>query len=413
MKFGRFLGAAFILGSLALIGAGLAWWKYGQIKAAMSAPPPPEPAAAAELLEVVARPWTPTVRLVGSVFALQSITVSNEVSGVVRSVAFDSGQVVEAGQVLLKLDDDTEQADLAAARATQRVAEADVQVAEAQVRSAQAAATLAASDLRRVRQAVESKAAAETTLDRAQADLEQAQAVLAQAMSGVERVKAASEQAAAKVQQLGVLLAKKTIKAPFRARVGIRSVHPGQYLGENTRIADLQGIADTAYLDFAIPQDQAWRVKPGMVFPAISSTLGEGAVPLQVQAVDASVDRATRNVRIRSVVSNQGERLRPGTFVDVEVPLGEPGERLLVPAMAVRRSSYGDHVFVAEPAEQPGLFRVRQRFVTLGAGVGGDVIVEQGLKAGEQVVTSGSFKLRDGALVAPPAKNASPSPSAR
>jgi membrane fusion protein (multidrug efflux system) len=278
MKFGRIVAAACILGSLLLIGAGLAWWKYGQIKAAMSAPPPPEPAAAAELLDVVARPWTPTVRLVGSVFALESISVSNEVSGVVRAVAFESGQVVDAGQVLLQLDDATEQADLAAARATQRVADADVQVAEAQVRSAQASATLAASDLRRVRQAVESKAAAETTLDRAAADVEQAQALLAQARSGVERAKAASEQAAAKVRQLEVLAQKKTIKAPFKARVGIRSVHPGQYLGENTRVADLQGIADTVYLDFAIPQDQAWRVKPGMIFPAISATLGEGLV---------------------------------------------------------------------------------------------------------------------------------------
>ncbi|MFZ4429897.1 MAG: efflux RND transporter periplasmic adaptor subunit [Phycisphaerales bacterium] len=413
MKFGRIVAAAFILGSLLLIGAGLAWWKYGQIKAAMSAPPPPEPAAAAELLDVVARPWTPTVRLVGSVFALESISVSNEVSGVVRAVAFESGQVVDAGQVLLQLDDATEQADLAAARATQRVADADVQVAEAQVRSAQASATLAASDLRRVRQAVESKAAAETTLDRAAADVEQAQALLAQAMSGVERAKAASEQAAAKVRQLEALAQKKTIKAPFKARVGIRSVHPGQYLGENTRVADLQGIADTVYLDFAIPQDQAWRVKPGMIFPAISATLGEGLVPLRVQAVDASVDRATRNVRVRSVVPNPDERLRPGTFVDVEVPLGEPGERLLVPAVAVRRSSYGDHVFVAEPAEQPGLFRVRQRFVTLGAGVGGDVIVEKGLAAGDRIATSGSFKLRDGALVMPPAKEPASSAPAK
>jgi membrane fusion protein (multidrug efflux system) len=259
--------------------------------------------------------------------------------------------------------------------------------------------TLASSELQRTTQAVEAKAAAASALDRARAELEQAQARLSQMEAGVAKAEAATEQAKAKSRQLQVLIEKKTLKAPFRARMGIRSIHPGQYLAENTKVVDLQGIADTTYLDFAIPQDEAWRVKPGMIVPARSETLG--TIALHVQAVDATVDRSTRNVRIRTIVDNAQEKLRPGTFVDVEVPMGEPSTRLLVPAVAVRRSSYGDHVFVSVPGEKPGELRAKQRFVKVGAGVGADLVIEDGLKEGERIATAGAFKLRDGALIIP------------
>ena len=399
MKAGQLAGAAGILVTILAIGGGLAYWKYTTIAAAAAAPQGPEPAESIELAKVTMKPWVPTVRLVGSVFALQSVVLSNEVSGIVKEVNFESGDIAEAGQLLLQLDAATEQADLAAAMATERVAAAEIEVANAEARSAEASVKLAQSDVRRVTQAVESKAAAESTLDRAQADLAQANAKLEQMRSGITRAIAAREQAQAKVQQLQVLVEKKALKAPFRCRVGIRSVHPGQYLGENTQLVELQGIAETTYLDFAIPQDQAFRVVPGMVFPAKSAGLGEGLVNLNVQAVDSSVDRSTRNVRVRSIVANPNGLLRPGTYVDVEVPLGVPQERMVIPAVSVRRASFGDHVYVVTPDKEGKGLRAHQRFVKLGATVDGGVVVESGLSVGEQVASTGSFKLREGVLV--------------
>ena len=399
MKGGQIAGAAGLLVTLLAIGGGLAYWKYTSIAAAAAAPRGPEPSEAVSMAKVGYKTWTPTARLVGSVFALQSVVLSNEVAGIVKQVQFDSGMIVDAGAVLLQLDSATEEADLAAALATERVAAADVDVASAEVRSAEAAVKLTQSDVRRLTQAVESKAAAESTLDRAQADLEQANAKLVQMKSGVVRANAAREQAAAKVQQLRVLLEKKTLRAPFRCRVGIRSVHPGQYLAENTQLVELQGIADTTYLDFAIPQDQAFRVVPGMVYPAKSEALGSGTVNITVQAVDTSVDRSTRNVRIRTVVANPKGLLLPGTYVDVEVPMGMPEKRLVIPAVSVRRSSFGDHVFVIEPGKEPGQLRAHQRFIKLGASFEGDVVVESGLKEGEMIAATGSFKLREDVLV--------------
>jgi membrane fusion protein (multidrug efflux system) len=401
MKLGPIIGGAAILLALLGVGGGLGYWKYSSIQKAMAAPPPPEPAEAIEITTVTSRPWIQTARLVGAVFATQSVVLSNEIAGVIKEITFESGSIVEQGQVLISLDSSTEEADLSAALASEQVSRANITFAEAEVRSARAAVNFSESDVRRLSQAVESKAAAETTLDRARADLEQSQAKVAQMTSGVARAKSELEQAQAKVQQLRVAIEKKTLRAPFRARVGIRTVHRGQYLAENSKLVNLEGVADTAYLDFAVPQDEAWRVKPGQIVPATSKALGEGIVPLTVQAIDASVDPGTRNVRIRSIFANPGEKLRPGTFVDVEVPMAAPVERVIIPATAVRRSSYGDHVFVLTPGEKGEGLRAHQRFVKLGLTVGQEIIVEEGLKVGEQIASAGAFKLRENVLVMP------------
>jgi len=415
MKRGAVITAIVILGGLAAAGGGLAWWKYHSIQKAMAGGGGGgfEPAESVSVVEVQTKPWYPTAKLVGSVFAIQSIVLSNEIAGTVKEVRFESGAIAEPGQVLLTMDTVTEEADLAAAQANVKVAQANIEVALAEVRSMQSTIKLAESDARRMEQAVRGKAASEMALDKANADVEQAQAKLVQATSNVERSKSELEQSAARVLQLQALIEKKTLKAPFRARLGIRSVHPGQYLPEGTRLVELQGVSAQTYLDFAIPQDDAWRIKPGQVVPARSVALGEGLIPITVQAIDAAVDRSTRNVRVRSIVPNPGEKLRPGTFVDVEVPLGDMQNLIMVPAVAVRRASYGDHVFVViagdKPTDAQGALRVKQKFIKVGPTVGQDLVIESGLAVGDRIAASGAFKLRDGALIAvQPARDGMP-----
>jgi membrane fusion protein (multidrug efflux system) len=159
-------------------------------------------------------------------------------------------------------------------------------------------------------------------------------------------------------------------------------------------------VSDKIYLDFALPQEYAARAQPGMVVMAHAPMLGDEPVRIEVVALDAVANATTRNVRTRAVIDNPDQKLRPGMFVDVITPVDEAREYVAIPATAVRRASFGDHVFVIGPDEKkPEQSRARQRFVKLGAMIGSDVIILEGLEAGEQVAADGSFKLRDGVLV--------------
>lgn len=419
MKKSVVISAFAVIISVLAVGGGLALVKKRQLAAASQQQQGFEPSESVTSVVVSTAPWSPTAKLVGAIFAIESIELRNEMAGVLKEIKFESGAVVEKDSVLAVLDSSTEEADLATARANVRVMQAGREVANADVDSMQAAIGLARSEVRRLTQAVESKAAAENVLERAQSEVAQSLAKLQSSKASVDRAEAELEQARARVVQLEVLLAKKTLKAPFRARAGIRTIHPGQYLPEGTKIVDLQSINDNVYLDFAIPQDEAWRVKPGMVVLAKSASLGSQFAKLTVQAVDSSVDRSTRNVRVRSIVANPDEKLRPGTFVDIEVPMDLPREKVMVPSSAVRRASYGDHVFVVVDGEDVGTKRVKQRIVQLGVPIirpdGNYVIIENGVAAGEVLAGHGSFKLKDGSLVtiqppevAPAAPAASP-----
>ncbi len=418
MKKSAIVGGVIVIGGVLLVAGGLAYWKYAEIKKAGQEQQGFEPSESVTVVAAQSRAWAPTAKLVGAIFAIESVELRNEVAGVLEDIKFESGAIVEKGEVLVEIDASTERADLAAARASVKVMEAGREVAKADVQSMDAAIRLATSEVRRLTQAVESKAAAENMLERAQSDLDQSQAKLKSNRATVDRASAELDQATARVAQLEVLLAKKTLRAPFRARAGIRTIHHGQYLPEGTKIVDLQSVQDTVYLDFAIPQDEAWRVKPGMVVLANSAALGADGATLTVQAIDATVDRSTRNVRVRSVVANKGEKLRPGTYVDVEVPMDLPKQKVIVPTTSVRRASYGDHVFVVVDGAD-GTKRVKQRLVKLGPSIfdqaaapvageansgaaalsSGMIIIEEGLAVGEVIAAGGSFKLRDGALI--------------
>lgn len=376
--------ALVVLGGLAVVAGGLGYWKYAEL----SAPPAPgfEPAEAVQVVTAQKVNWRPTADLVGTVFALRSVTVSNEVAGTVTKVGFDSGELVEAGRILITLDAATEEAELKAAEASIRVAESNTKMVESDIR-------LAESNLRRMKQAQEAKAAP-------QMDVDQAEANLASSTANLQRMAAEIDQARARAEQIRSVIAKKTLRAPFKARASIRTVQPGQYLKEGSEIVALQSIDDTIYLDFALPQDQLIRVKPGDSVMANSAVLGAEPVRIEVVAIDSSANSETRNVRLRSIVANPGERLRPGMFVDVQVPVGDEQSYVSIPSTAVRRAPYGDHVFIVGPGEKnPQELRVKQRFVKLGPSLGNSVIVIDGLKEGDRIAAAGSFKLREDALV--------------
>jgi membrane fusion protein (multidrug efflux system) len=382
-----------------LLGVGALVAKYGMNFAAASDAGPPgggppggggfEPMEAVQILDVRETTFQPTADLVGTVFAMRSVAVRNELSGVVTFVGFESGAIVEPGQVLLKQDDTTEKADLAAAKAAVRVAEANIAQVDAQIR-------LAEVELERFTSA-QSGAVAEVEIDRARSRLTTTKA-------DRERWVAEVDQAKARVAQVEARIGKMTLTAPFKARVGMRTIHPGQYLGEGSDVATIEEVAETIYLDFAMAQQYAPRVAPGTSVMARGDLLGPDPVRIEVVAMDASVNRETRNLRIRSIVDNKQGILFPGMFVQVQVPVDLPSQVLVVPTLAIRRAAYGNSVFLILPDETGDGVRAKQQFVTRGQTIGEDVVVTSGLKLGDRVAAAGSFKLRDGVkvMLAPP-----------
>lgn len=371
---------------LIVVGGGLAFWKYRAINAAAAAAPTFEPFETVEVVPAKITSWRQTAELSGTVVAKQSVTLRNEVAGTVKDVLFESGAIVEAGQVLLTLDTTTEAADLRALQATVEVMDADIKAAQADQRLAEA-------NLGRLTQAVEARAVSESELDQARSTLDAAAAKL-------ERSRAERDQANARVDQMKATIAKKTLRATFRAQAGLRNVHPGQYLAEGSSVVGLQSVSEDIYLDFALPQEQAYRATPGMVVMASAPMLGDEPLRIEVVALDAVADPVTRNVRVRAVVPNKDQRLRPGMFVDIIAPVGEPHDYVTVPSTAVRRASFGDHVFLIGPDEKdPTKLRAHQKFIKIGPMIGSDIIVLDGLKPGDEVAANGAFKLREGVLV--------------
>ncbi|MDZ4754186.1 MAG: efflux RND transporter periplasmic adaptor subunit [Phycisphaerae bacterium] len=374
-----------VFATLGLVGGGLALYKQQQIAASANDShhgPPPE---SIRVVEARSIEWRPMADLVGTAFSLRSVRVSNEFAATVKAVRFDSGAIVEAGEVILTLDDSTDRADHDAAMAAVRVAEASVAVGDARLR-------LVETELERIEEAAKERAATAIEVDRGRSEVERARAER-------DRMLAEVDQAKARVAQVQALLDKRVIKAPFRARAGIRTVHEGQYLAEGSPVVMLEEVADTIYLDFTIPQEYLARVHPGLVVLATSSVFGDQQIEIEVVAIDATVSNETRNIRVRGQVANPNGLLRPGMFVSIRVPVDDAKPRVVVPSTAVRRSSFADQVFVIVPGEQPDTLVAKQRFVTLGPTVGADVIVLEGLEPGERIAAAGSFKLRDGAGV--------------
>ena len=351
--------------AIAAVAGGLGYYKYNEIQIAIAAgQATPEPVEAVQSTRARQGEWSASTRAIGSVVALRHVEIKNEIAGVIAELGFKSGDVVEAGAPLVQFDVRQEKAALAASQAEARLAKLTLERRES-LRS--------------------SAAFNEQELDRSREDF---------------------AAATARTNALEVIVDKKRIVAPFRARVGITNWQPGAYLDVGTLIVTLQGVDNDAYVDFSLPQDDAVAIRKGSIVTLTGPAVPGGETKAEIMAEDNSADDA-RSVRFRAIAKGFGEALRPGTFVDVIVTTSQPQSTVLVPLASVRRSPNGQHVFVL--VDENGKLRARQRTVATGAVIGNEIAVSKGLTAGELIATSGSFKLREGLLVdtgetaAPPA----------
>lgn len=354
----RWIGSLALVGIVVVTAALLAAWKGSSHRAAAAAAAnQPEPVELVTLATAEPRQHRQSTTAIGTVLALQSITLRNEVAGTVRRVALTSGQVVEPGTVLVALDVSVEEAELAAQ---------------------QAQATLA-----------------QTTLDR----LERLRQHQATSQEEVDQARAQRDVAVAQIARTRAIIDKKTVRAPFRARVGIADVHPGQYLNEGVELTTLQGISNEAHVDFAVAQGVAAALRPGMSVEVLTD---DDAIPhaARIVAIDARVDPATRNATVRARLTATSHAPAPGASVRVKVPVGAMGTAVAIPVSALRKGPGGDHVWVVT-ADSSGTPRAHERKVETGTVLGDTVLIVSGLAAGERVAASGSFKLREAVRVQP------------
>ncbi len=346
------------IGLLLAVIAGLATVKYKQIaglihagKVAQAAGPPPEVVGSAVAAE---DSWEKTLSAVGSVAAVRGVTVSNESAGVVSAIHFESGATVKAGQVLVELDTSVERAQLASAGARKE---------------------LAAISAGRSRKLVDSAAISAAQLDGDEAQLKTSSADFGALQAQIDR---------------------KTVRAPFAGRLGIRAVNLGQYLNPGTAVTVLESMG-SVYVDFSLPQQELADVRVGV--PVRVRLTGEANTELTgvIGAIDPSVDTTTRTIKLRASVPNPRDLLRPGMFVKVTVVLNAKNRVVTAPATSVVHASYGDSVFVVENGASGKV--ARQQFVRLGAARGDFVAIADGVKSGQELVTSGAFKLRNGGRV--------------
>lgn len=364
---------------LAFIG-GLVAIKFGQISSLMKmgeemekSGPPPETVSSAPAKE---EKWDGTFASVGSVTAGKGVSISTEVPGVVSAIRFDSGGTVKQGDVLVELDSRVERAQLASILARRDLAQVTVD---------------------RTKALVDKQAIPAAQLDTDEAQLKSAKADLG---------------------ALEAQIARKTIRAPFAGKLGIRAVNVGQYLGPGTVITVLES-KDAVYVDFSVPQQRASEVKVGT---KVSVTLsgapqpgdadagaadaavapGGGVFSGTVAAIEPNVDATTRSLKLRASVPEAQDRLRPGMFANVELVLSDRTKAVVVvPQTAVVHASYGDSVFVVEPKKDgPADAKIaRQQIVKTGESRGDFVALLDGVKVGQEIVTAGAFKLRNNAPI--------------
>ncbi|MDA8139179.1 MAG: efflux RND transporter periplasmic adaptor subunit [Desulfobacteraceae bacterium] len=319
--------------------------------------PPPETVTTAA---AVSAQWESLLTAVGSLEAVQGIMVTAEMTGKVVQVPFEAGAKVKAGDLLVQQDTASE---------------------SAQLRAAEATAALAKINFERMAKLLPEKVVSRSDYDNADAQL---------------------KQALAQVDAIQATIDKKTIRAPFAGRLGIRLINLGQNLNAGDPIVTLQTL-DPIYVNFQLPQQHLAVVHRGFPIRVLSDALGGDVIEGRITAINPEVESATRNVRLQATLSNRDERLRPGMFVNVTVVLPAEEKVLAIPATSILYAPYSNSVFIVEPRKdsaQGGDGKVvRQQFVELGEKRGDFVAVRSGLKEGEQVVSTGVFKLRNGQSV--------------
>src|SRR5438477_5037679 len=355
---GRAIGVA-IGGLLALVIL-LVGVKALQIRKMSSSPMvmPPTTVSSATVKE---EDWAPTVAPVGSISAVQGAVVSSEVGGVVSQIAFENGGTAKKGDLLLQLDASAE---------------------EALLRSAEAEAELGRQDLERSRGLASQKVVSKAELDAAESKFNRLNAVVDQMRSNIR---------------------KKTIIAPFDGQLGIRQVNVGQMINAGQQVVSLQSL-DPVYVDFALPQQHLQNLSAGLEARVRTDALLGREFVGKLTAINSTVDTATRNVMVQATLENPDHALRPGMFIKIEIVLPEKHKALVIPGSAISYAPYGDSVFVIEKQKDEKTGKesqvLRQQFVRVGEARGDFVSITTGLKAGETVVGTGVFKLRNGMAVA-------------
>jgi membrane fusion protein (multidrug efflux system) len=349
-----------MLGVVLLTLGALGFVKYRQVQAGMkqfaSFQPPPD-----AVTTVVAQKtdWPSSTSVIGTMEAVQGVLVAADLPGTVAKINFESGKTVHEGDVLVELDTRQERAQLAAMEAQR--------------------------ELSRVNYTRFQQLASEGVISRQDYD----------------KASAEQKQSDANVDEIKATIARKTIRAPFTGVLGIRKVNLGQYLAAGNPIVQLQSL-DPIYVNVGIPQQDAAQVKMGRQLHITSDELPGQAFIGRVTAIDSVVDSTTRNIQVQATMSNPQGRLRPGMFVNADLSLGGSRSVITLPASSISYAPYGDSVYVVADMKNPkgDSYRgVRQQFVKVDGTRGDQVAIVSGVNPGEEVVTSGVFKLRNGSAV--------------
>ena len=364
-----------LLAMAAILGA-LGFVKFRQVKVAIAQGAAFQiPPTAVTTVVAKRETWPSTLTVIGTAAAVEGVTVSADLPGTIDKIHFDSGQWVHQGDILVELDTRQEKAQLANMEAQRDLA--DINYGRAQ-------------------------------------ELDKAGVI---AHSEYDNASAQQKATEAQVGDIKAAIARKTIRAPFTGLLGIRQVSLGQYLAAGQAIVALQSV-DPIYVNFGVPQQDATQMRPGRALRVTNGDLPGMAFTGKITALDSVVNEQTRNIQVQATLANKGNRLRPGMFVQVELPLGQPRDVVPLPASAINYAPYGDSVFIVtemKDAKGNAYRGVRQQVVKVEGSRGDQVAITSGLNPGDEVVSAGVFKLRNGAPVlvnntVKPENNPSPKP---
>lgn len=346
-----------IVGFFLVVGL-LGFVKFAQIKKA-SSQPHVMPASAVTTVEAVQETWQPVLSAIATLAPVEGVTLGADADGTISRIAAENGAAVKAGDLLIEFDTTVEAAQLASAEARQAIAKLDRD------------------------RAVELRE--KNTIS--QAELDQANAQLTQATADAEALRAQ--------------LAKKKVRAPFDGRIGIRHVNVGQFVSRGSPLLPLQKL-NPIYVNFTIPQRYLPQLVVGQETEVTVDAFGDRVFAGKIVAINPEVDSSSRNFSVQALIENPEEVLRSGMFAQVKVQLPAGKSSVVIPATSIAYASYGNSVYIVETIKlegQPEYLGVRQQFVKISAKRGDQVAILEGVKPGEVVVTSGVFKLRNGAAV--------------
>ena len=364
---------------VAVIYFGLGYFKVNQImgfvqlaKSGAFAPPP----TAVTTTVAEKSQWQPSLETIGTVAAINGVTISTDLAGIVSKIAFESGSQVKAGDLLVQLNTDQEQAQLAQAEAQR--------------------------DFTQITFTRNEGLLAKRTVS--QSDFDSAVAQFHQALATVDQFKA--------------LIARKTLRAPFSGVVGIRQINLGQYLNTGDAVVTLQSF-DPIYVNFNLPQQNLSQVTVGQPVEVTLDAYGDKVFTGKITAINSLVDQNSRNVQIQATLPNSETQLRPGMYAKVKVVLPDSQEVIAIPSSSIHYAPYGDSVFVVSEmkSEDGKTYKgVKEQFVKLGQSKGDLTAILSGVNPGDELVTSGVFRLKSGAAIivnnkSAPGSEISPNPS--